>query len=458
MTPPRGSVVAMSAAESATRAPSGTAGAPGWTQLTLLDIRDINGTHVPDGARVALSAADMATTDPRGGVIHSAGGTITGGTPAANNANFQIFTISNGSVVATYTMSPVTPPAIFGTTAVVQVIAADSSGTLLGHEAVATIDLNLRAPADRATVAAAPSSLYADKVDRRSHMTIQVRDAGGNVVPDGTRVGLTATPNTALGPDAAYIVTAGGTIIGGTASGSGGGVKVFTVTNGVVSCDYSSQNVYAPPGQMKTAVVSVLLVNASNMVTSWSSLGTAAITLAGPASAEVQLAADSVALVAPPRDLTFSIHHVHDVRAGLVPDGASFGVTANSNTGLVNGAYVGSAGGVIQSGAPSSSGSGVKVFQLSLGQIVSSYNTGTLTGVPGVVQTANLQMVMVDPATTGVLDWTVVNATPVRLVPATNAVGTAQPPSVLADSGLHTSTVTFNPVLDAFGNVIPDGT
>src|SRR5262249_38088044 len=133
--------IAHSAVVTATPATiTGTAAAPGSTQLVLTDIRDMNGTHVPDGAKVALSAVDSATTDPRGGPMHSVGGTIVDGIPATNNTNFKIFTVSNGTVVANYTMPAITPAAILGSTAVVQVIAADSSGNILGHEAIATID------------------------------------------------------------------------------------------------------------------------------------------------------------------------------------------------------------------------------------------------------------------------------------------------------------------------------
>src|SRR4029077_1514725 len=46
---------------------------------------------------------------------------------------------------------------------------------------------------------------------------------------------------------------------------------------------------------------------------------------------------------------------------------------------------------------------------------------------------------------------------PIELLGPGNAVGFANPATILADGGAHTATVTFSPVLDAFGNVIPDG-
>src|SRR6185312_9394805 len=118
---------------------------PGTTTLTISDIRDIEGTLVPDGAKVALSAVNMASHDPAGGTISSAGGTIVDGDPAPNNASFKVFTIFGGRVTATFSSAPVTPAALFGALAVVQMQAADADGNVLGTEAVATLDLNLRA-------------------------------------------------------------------------------------------------------------------------------------------------------------------------------------------------------------------------------------------------------------------------------------------------------------------------
>src|SRR4029077_17708069 len=76
----------------------GSATLPGSTVVTFSDIRDIEGTRVADGAKVGIAVVDSATKDPRGNAIHSAGGLILDGTPAANNANFRIFTVSSGAV------------------------------------------------------------------------------------------------------------------------------------------------------------------------------------------------------------------------------------------------------------------------------------------------------------------------------------------------------------------------
>jgi len=157
---------------------------PGTSTLTITNIKDINGTVVPDGAMVALSAVNMASQDPTGIGIVSAGGTIVDGTPAANNANFKVYAIQNGTVTASYSSQPVTPASLTGALTVIQMQAADANGNVLGTHAVATLDLNVRASTDQAIVAPVPAELYADKADHRSHFTIQVRNTLGNAVRD----------------------------------------------------------------------------------------------------------------------------------------------------------------------------------------------------------------------------------------------------------------------------------
>ena len=159
---------------------------PGTAVVTLTDIRDIDGTRIADGAKVAISAADMASKDPAGVSIRSAGGAIIDGTPAPNNPNFRVFTILSGSVTATYSSQPVMPASLTGALSVLQVIAADANGNVLGNEAIATFDLNLRSATDLGTVVVSPSSFFVDRSDRRSHVTISVP------LPDGSKVAVTA--------------------------------------------------------------------------------------------------------------------------------------------------------------------------------------------------------------------------------------------------------------------------
>lgn len=431
---------------------------PGTTTLTITDIRDIEGTLVPDGAKVALSAVNMASHDPAGGTISSAGGTIVDGDPAPNNASFKVFTIFGGRVTATYSSSPVTPAPILGALAIVQMQAADADGNILGTEAVATLDLNLRAGTDQAIVGPVPPVLYADGADRRSHFTIQVRDAAGNPAPDGTSVIVSANDCASRNPQGFCISSAGGLIVGGQGAAAGSIYRLFTTAGGLVQGDYSPNGVKAGDLQVRTAVIQVLPANVAGNALSSSALGTATISLVGAGSVEMDAIPSSVPYVFPVVPVQVFVHHAHDIRAGLVPDGSNLILSAfDCATRATSGFCVGSIGGTVLDGAPSPSGSIYRVFTLASGQTTATYSTQG-AGAPATGQTriANFQALMGD-IQGAILDSTGIGVLPIQVLGPANAIGSAEPPTILGDGASHTSTVTFISLLDAVGNLIPDG-
>lgn len=432
---------------------------PGTTTLTISDIRDIEGTLVPDGAKVALSAVNMASHDPAGGTISSAGGTIVDGDPAPNNASFKVFTIFGGRVTATFSSAPVTPAALFGALAVVQMQAADADGNVLGTEAVATLDLNLRAAADRAVLGPVPSALYADRVDRRSHFTVQVRDAAGNPAPDGTSVLVSASNCASVSLSGNCIGSFGGQVLGGSASPSGSFYRWYTTQGGVAQGDYSSAGLAVGVGQVQFATLQVVPADAFGNRTSSTAIGTGTVTLAGAGGAETSMVPASVPYIFPVVPAQLFVHHVHDVRAGLVPDGATFLVSAfNCASVFANGNCVPSANGTITDGNGSPSGSFYRAYTLNQGQMTATYSVqGASSPGTGRSNVATLQVLMAD-AQANRLDSHVVATAGLQLVGPGNALGSAEPLNILADGALHTTTVTFTPLIDAFGNVIPDGT
>ena len=434
------------------------AGAPATTTLTITNIRDIDGTLLLDGAKIAVAVADMASTDPRANPFRSAGGAIVDGVPAANNTNFQVFTISGGTVTATYSSASVTPAPVTGALALVQIQAADTAGNVLGTHAVGTLDLNLRPAADRAIVSPSPSSLYADRVDRRSQVTVSVRDAAGNPLPDGTPVVLTAADLGSLNPDSSYVRSAGGAVLGGQPSPSGGSYQVFTVTGGTIRCQYSDASLAFGAVRVSPAIIQVLPATSTGAVADNHTIGTAQITLVGADIADVEVSSPSVALSSPARPVSVVIRQLRDARANLIPDGATVLISANDLATITfdGSAYVRSLGGAIVDGVASPSGQGFKVFSLSQGQALATYSSDGASIGPGQVGTVNLQVEMGDPSGT-LLDNHALAVAPLSLVGPANAVGSATPPSVLAEGGVHTATVVFTPVLDAYGNPLPDG-
>lgn len=431
---------------------------PGTTTLTITNILDINGTVVPDGAKIALSAANMASLNPASNGIVSAGGVFVDGTPAANNSNFQVYTITNGAVTANYSSQPVTPAPGLGTLAVVQMQAADSSGNVLGTQAVATLDLNIRASADQAIVGPSPSSLYGDRGDHRSHFTIQVRDASGNPVPDGTLVLVTANSCFALTPSNGCISSLGGQILGGSPSAYGASVPLFTVTGGIVQGDYSSSGAGSGDLQVGFATIQVLAADAAGHIIGSQAIGTATIAIAGAGAAEVTVTPNSVPFVFPAVPVQAFIHHVHDMRANLAPDGSQILVSAASCAMLtVSNGCISSAGGTIVDGVTSAYGASYKLYTLSSTDAVATYTAqGANSPATDQSELVNIQVQMADNQGHE-FDGNAIAVAPLSLLGPGNAVGYASPASILADGGVHTSTVTFTPVIDAFGNVIPDG-
>ncbi len=431
---------------------------PGTTTLTITDIRDIDGTLVPDGAKIALSAVNMASHDPAGNPISSAGGTIVDGDPAANNASFKVYTIAGGAVTAAYSSQPVTPAPILGALAVVQMQAADAGGNVLGGEAVATLDLNLRASTDQAIVGPVPAALYADGADRRSHFTIQVRDAAGHPAADGTPVIVSATDCATRNSQGFCISSTGGQVLGGQGAAAGSIFRLFTTVGGVVQGDYSPNGITAGDLQIRTATIQVLPANASGSALSSAALGTATISLVGAGSVEMEALSASVPFVFPVVPVQVFIHHAHDIRAGLVPDGSEIVLSAvDCATRATSGFCVRSVGGSILDGVTSPSSSIYRVFTLGSGQTTATYSPQGASA-PGTGQTliANVQALMAD-IQGRTLDSTGIGILPIQILGPANAIGSAQPPIVLADGASHTSTVTFGPVLDAVGNPIPEG-
>ncbi len=429
----------------------------GTSTITITNIRDINGTAVPDGANVALSAASMASVNPAGTPIPSAGGAFTDGTPAANNANFAVYTIHNGSVTATYASQPVTPTPFSGALAVIQMQAADANNNVLGMRAVSTQDVNIRSSTDGAIVSASPGSLYADRGDHRSHLTIILRDSGGNILPDGTRAAISVAPSGSI-VGCCYVSSAGGSLLNGAASPNGGNYVLGTMSGGRISLDYSDSGVSVGTNQTQAAVVQVLPVNTAGSISSFNAIGTATTTLVGAAGADINPAQPSVPQISPAQPLQVTTQDVHDARGNLVPDGANIGVSVAASDTIFGCCYVSSAGGTISDGTPVQSKPSMHYFPLISNGFVSTYLTdGSILTSPGQTATAALQLAMVNPSGAAIDNYAITVRNLV-LVPPSNAVGSSQPASILGDGAVHSATVTFKPVIDAFGNALPDGT
>lgn len=430
---------------------------PGTSTITITNIRDIDGTVVPDGANIALSATNMATVNPAGTAVPSAGGAFTDGVTAANNPNFQVYTIHNGTVTATYSTQSIAAAPVTGTLAVIQMLAADTNNNVLGTRVVSSQDINIRNSADIAVVSVSPASLYADRGDHRSHVTVVLRDASGNVLPDGTQAAITVQPSLTVANNS-YVQSAGGSLLNAPTYPYSSYYILGTMSGGEISFDYTDLNVAEGRNQSAAAIIQVVPVGSNGIISSNNDIGTASITLVGASGADIDPSQPSVPQVSPAEPLQVRVQDVHDTRGNLVPDGSNIGISALSSVSIWGNSYVGSIGGTILDGTVSAYSSYWRYFPLVSNGFVATYSTdGSTTVPPGQTGSANLQLVMMAPSSQ-VIDINAIAIHPVILVPPSNAVGSSQPASVLGDGAVHTSTVTFAPVLDAYGNTIPDGT
>ncbi|HKY21469.1 MAG TPA: carboxypeptidase regulatory-like domain-containing protein, partial [Vicinamibacterales bacterium] len=434
---------------------------PATTILTLTNIRDIDGTLVPDGAKIAVGVADLGSRNAAGKQFRSAGGTITEGTPSPNKADFRVFVLTGGSVSIAYSSSPVVPSARVGAETVVQVMPADANGNVIGDEAIGTLTLSLRRSSDGAVATVTPRAIYADKGDRRAQLRIEVRDANGNPAQDGTKVALTALQRDYLIPGCCWVnhESLGGSILGGEASPSGSEYRVFTVAGGVVQAEYSAIGLFAPTGEFKRARIQIIPADAAGVVANGAMpLGIAAVEISSAASAEWRLSHDTVQLVFPSTPVQITVDHVHDSLGNVVPDGSMILMSGKNNaTKTLDGVFfhTSSGHGDIIDGAQSPN-STLKVFPLVDGRVGATYSTGSLTFEPGVTARLLLQVTTGDPSG-NLLDQRAIAVKALSLVAPANARASVTPTKLFADGAVRTSRVTFEAILDAFGNPLPDG-
>jgi len=226
------------------------------TTVTFSDIMNPNGALVPNGTRVALTAEPAFVPGAIGGVVSgsSVGPSVDG--------RFLLFETVGAEVPVFYTPPDLTGlPSGTTKTGVVQLSSVDASGRPVRALARGNVTLF---GAESATVIANPTSLPANGTSM-STLTVTVKDRDGNLVPDGTPIGLAADPIYS-------VASAGGAITDGATSSADSRVQIFTTLNGQFTATYRSPSSRGSG----TAVIQVLtvdplgrptsLVTASNIV------------------------------------------------------------------------------------------------------------------------------------------------------------------------------------------------
>jgi adhesin/invasin len=180
------------------------------------------GAPVPNGTIVGITAQQA--------FAGSVGGTISGASVGASpDGRFLLFSTLGAAVTVSYT-----PPSLMSlgpnenATGTVQVVSVDLDNrpsTLIGQVGVTLSGIQ------SVTMVVSPLTLPANGTSTAT-ITATFKDKNGNIVPDGTVVGLTAAP--------IFTASAGGTILGGTTSTGDTRIQLFTTTGVQISATYRS--------------------------------------------------------------------------------------------------------------------------------------------------------------------------------------------------------------------------
>ena len=182
--------------------------------------------------------------------------------------------------------------------------------------------------------------------------------------------------------------------------------------------------------------------------------------LVSAAGAKVDIRPDQLPVVFPSLTAQVRITHVHDSRGNVVPDGSTL-LLSNDNqaTLALDGCCWNSSnstGGIVDGVDSPNIGFDFRSFTLNGGAVDATYSPLATTLDPGQTALTRIQVTPGDPAG-GVLDRLAIAVEPLTLLGPTHAVGTVTPSQLLADGALHTAAIRFSPVLDAYGNPLPDG-
>jgi hypothetical protein len=203
---------------------------------------------VPDGTKVAITADPWYRLADGGYHNGSAGGTMVGGEATPNDGRFRTYTVTGGTVTATY--SDINRLVDTGNTApaILSVLPATPAAHRIAERPFAAVTVTL-AGLDTGTFVAPSTTTPGSSVG----VTLtNIRDAVGNLVPDGTRIALTADPW--YNRDGSYHNgSAGGSFTGGTGTPNDGRFRTFVVTGGQIAFTFN-----APAGINVTSVISAV--------------------------------------------------------------------------------------------------------------------------------------------------------------------------------------------------------
>ena len=423
--------------------------------ITLSGLTDSQGRPLPDGTKVAVTAREWYRQSDGGYSNGSFGGAIIGGTPTPNDGDFRTFDVTGGQVTFTYSNNFLTLDRSATATTVIAILPASGNGSRIATAPFAEVRIT-QAGVTSASIVATPASTLADGTRRPVAVAVtNLRDAAGNLVPDGTRIALTGRPWYRRSDGGYPNGSVGGIFIDGTFTPNDGDFRTFTVTNGRVDATYSAETIAAlSPNDPRSAVIAALVassINSNRLTVTPFAEGTVAISSVQTATAVVTpttLYTDRLG-----RTSQLTLTGITDAQGVPVPDGTLVAITADQWYRLSDGGFSnGSAGGAMTGGIATPNDSRFRTYAVTGGAVSATYTNLGLFMDTGNSASAVLSVLPATPNGNRVGSQPFAVATVTLTGPDS---GTFVGPTTVSPGG--SLSVTLTNLRETAGNLIPDG-
>ncbi len=423
--------------------------------ITISNLTDAAGRPVPDGVRVAVTAKLWYRQSDGHYSNGSFGGTIVGGDAVPNDGDFRSFVVTGGQVAFTYSNSGLVLNRDETATTVIAVLPATGAGNRIGTTPFAEARIT-QAGLSSATIVATPSSTLADGARRPVAVSVtNIRDALGNLVPDGTRLSLTARPWYRASDGHYSNGSIGGSFLDGVDTPNDGDFRTYTVSGGRVDATFSAESISPldATGTGAAVIAAVVASPATNhrLVTRPFAEGTVAVSSVMTSTAAVlpaTLLADRQG-----RTAVVTLSGLTDAQGRPVADGTKVAITAVPWYRLSDGGYSnGSAGGTMLGGQATPNDGEFRTYTVTDGQVVATYSNAGLFVEPGATAPAILSVLPAQPNGNYIGSRPFAAATVILTgIDSTTFVA----PATVAPG--QTVSVTLTNIRDTVGNLVPDG-
>lgn len=423
--------------------------------ITLSNLTDLAGRPVPDGMRIAVAARAWYRASDGGYHNGSFGGTIVGGDPVPNDGDFRSFVVTGGQVSFIYSNVGLVLGRNATATTVIAILPADGAGNRIGERPFVEARIT-QGGISSASIVPTPSSTIADGTRRPIAVAVtNIRDALGNLVPDGTRIALTARTWYRASDGGYHNSSAGGVFIDGVATPNDGDFRTYTVENGRVDATYSAETI-SPLGatQGGTAVIAAVAASYANnnrLVERPFDEGRLAVSSIQTSTAvvsPVSLLADRQA-----RTSVITISNMTDSQGRAILDGTKVAITARAWYRASDGGYHnGSAGGTMLGGEATPNDGEFRTYTVTNGQVTATYSSEGLFVETDGQASAVLSVLPAMPngSRIGTRPFTSATIT----LAGYDSVSFVAPSTTTPSSAVS---VTLTNIRDAVGNLVPDG-